>query len=171
MSVRTRTEADLNACVQLAVVVHRVDGYPPYLPGDLRSFVASPGVIEAWVAERNGEIVGHVALHGRSSDAVMALAAGVTGRPPDRIGVVARLFVAPAAREDGVGGLLLGTAASAAVELGLWPILDVAAQFDAAISLYEKCGWRCAGRVTVHFGDATSLDEVVYVAPDPGPEG
>ncbi len=169
MSVRTRTEADLNACVQLAEVVHRVDGYPPYLPGDLRSFVASPGVIEAWVAERNGEIVGHVALHGRSSDAVMALAAGVTGRPPDRLGVVARLFVAPAARRDGVGELLLGTAASAAVELGLWPILDVAAQFDAAIRLYEKCGWRCAGRVTVHFGDATSLDEVVYVAPDPGP--
>jgi hypothetical protein len=46
--------------------------------------------------------VGHVALHPTRSPEVMALATAATGQAPEGLGVVARLFVSPAARRAGV---------------------------------------------------------------------
>ena len=163
--VRTRNDDDLDRCVEIARSVHRLDGYPPYLPGDLRTFIASPAIC-AWVAELDGRVVGHVALHRHSSLQVMALASAATRQPTDRLGAVARLVVAPEARRRGIGRALLTTAASAAVERGLSPILDVARQFGGAVSLYEHCGWACAGVVAVPLGDAI-LEELVYIGPTP----
>jgi len=163
--VRARNEDDLDRCVEIAHAVRRLDGYPPYLPGDLRTFIASPAIC-AWVADLDGEVVGHVALHRHSSPQVMALASAATGQPPDRLGVVARLAVSPKARRRGVGRALLATAANAAAERGLSPILDVARQFGGAVSLYERCGWACVGKVAVPLGDVI-LDEFVYIGPTP----
>jgi GNAT superfamily N-acetyltransferase len=165
MIVRVRTDADLDKCEQLARVVHDLDGYPPYLPGDLRTFITSPDAIAAWVAEIGNEVVGHVALHPRTSAPVMALASEVTGHPAERFGVVARLLVSPGARREGAGRSLLLAAADCAVDRGLSPILDVATHFQAAITLYETCGWVRAGTVTVRFDDGAALDEFVYLAP------
>ncbi len=147
--------------------MHRADGYPPRCAGDLRHFVSAPGALGAWVAESDGDVVGHVALQPRSSDAVMTLAGDATGRPPDQLAVVARLFVAPAHRGAGIGGALLARAAEASLDLGRRPILDVAAHFDVAIRLYERAGWTCAGRVRVPFADEDPLDELVYLGPAP----
>lgn len=165
MVVRARKDEDLDRCVEIASAVLRRDGYPPYLPGDLRDFLASPA-IGAWVADVDGEVVGHVGLHRDSSRPVMALATAATGRPADRLGVVARLAVAPKARRQGVGRALLNTAADEAVERGLWPVLDVAKQFVGAVSLYKHCGWICAGEVAVQLGDAV-LHEFVFIGPAP----
>lgn len=161
---RPRTDADLEGCEQLARVVHDLDGYPPYLPGDLRTFVASPNAIAAWVAEVGSDLVGHVALHPDSSDAVMGCASEVTGQPPDRFGVIARLLVSPAARREGIGRSLLNTATAHAVDCGLRPMLDVATRFDGAIRLYESCGWVRAGIVSVRLDANFTLDEYVYLA-------
>ncbi len=165
MEVRVRREDDLDSCERLARVVHAVDGYPPRLADDLRHFVAARGAIGAWVAESDGNIVGHVALQRTSSEVVMALASQATRRPPDRLCVVARLLVAPTDRGRGLGGHLLATAAEAGLARGLWPILDVASHFEPAIRLYAKSGWACAGQVTVHLPRSEPLDEVVYIAP------
>lgn len=164
MIVRARTEEDLDKCELLAQVVHEIDGYPPYLPGDLRTFIAT-GEIAAWVAETGGNIVGHVALNSGSSPAVMRLASEATGLAGKHFGVVARLLVSPSARREGVGGCLLHTAASHAVDRGLRPILDVATMFEGAVRLYEACGWDRAGMVTVRLGGDFTLDEYVYIAP------
>jgi ribosomal protein S18 acetylase RimI-like enzyme len=161
--VRARDETDLDRCVEIARAVRRLDGYPPYLPGDLRTFILSSS-IGAWVAELDDEVVGHVALHRRSSPPVMALASAATGQPPGRLGVVARLAVVPEARRRGVGRALLTTAANAAVGRRLSPVLDVAKQFGAALSLYERCGWACAGEVVVNLGDMM-LEEYVFIGP------
>lgn len=163
--VRARTDADLDGCERLARLVHELDGYPPHLPDDLRSFVATPDAFAAWVAERDGEIVGHLALHTRSSSPVLTLASQVLKQPPHRLGVVARLLVAPNARREGVGRRLLATAAENAVDRGLSPILDVTTRFQAAINLYEQWGWVRAGEVTVRFSDGKTLDEFVYLGP------
>jgi hypothetical protein len=85
MEVRARTEADLDIREQLAKAVRGHDGYPTYLPDDLRAFIAAPHAIATWVADHDGEIIGHVALNPTSSDVVMALVAGVTGRPADHL--------------------------------------------------------------------------------------
>jgi GNAT superfamily N-acetyltransferase len=162
--VRHRTDEDLDACVELARVVQDIDGYPPYFPPDLRGFLGafltpSGDVLQAWVAEEAGEIVGHVALHRRSTDPVLTLASEV-------LGVVARLFVSPTARHQGVGQMLLDVASGEAVGRGLFPILDVATQFHDAIRLYERRGWIRAGQVTVVFEEeGFSLDEAVYLGP------
>jgi GNAT superfamily N-acetyltransferase len=162
--IRPRTDADLEGCERLARAVHDLDGYPPYLPGDLRSFVASLGAIAAWVAEVDSDLVGHVALHPDSSDAVMNFASQVTGQPADRFGVVARLLVSLATRREGVGRSLLDTAAAHAVDRGLRSVLDVATGFRGAIRLYESCGWVRAGMVSVRMNADFTLDEYVYLA-------
>lgn len=165
--VRPRVDADLDACVDLAGVVRALDGYPPYLPGGLREFLATPGALGAWVAEVDGALVGHVALHPDSSAPVMALAAEATGLPAARLAVVARLLVAPDARRQGLGSRLLGTAAAAARGQDRCPILDVVERFTPAHALYERAGWRRVGTVVVALADGTSIDEAVYVGPGP----
>ncbi|HEY7917772.1 MAG TPA: GNAT family N-acetyltransferase [Acidimicrobiales bacterium] len=166
MIVRRRTKEDLGRCTQLAQEVQSVDGYPPYLQkGELAPFIRSSDAMAVWVAENDGDLIGHVALHARSSDAVMDLASAVADRPPDRFGVVARLFVSPEARGRGVGRILLHTAEAHALGLGLYPILDVVTRFRSAIALYEQCGWTRAGTVTLALPDGSALDEFVYFAP------
>jgi GNAT superfamily N-acetyltransferase len=109
--VRVRTEADLDACIHLTERVHESDGYPVYFPDGLRPFSASPDAIASWVAEEQGEVVGHVALHRRSTDAVMAMAANALCQPYERMGVIARLLVDPELRREGFRRVLLQTAA------------------------------------------------------------
>jgi GNAT superfamily N-acetyltransferase len=165
--VRLRVDSDLAACVRIAEQVHCRDGYPVYLPDSLRQFLASPDALAAWVAEEDGEIVGHVALHERSSEAVLALAGETLNLAPDGLAVIARLLVAPEERGRGIGRLLLDTAAGEAQRRGLWPILDVVTTHTDAVRLYEKAGWRRAGHVTVTFGNGNELEEIVFLGPDP----
>jgi GNAT superfamily N-acetyltransferase len=169
MIIRARTDEDLKQCAELAQRVRNLDGYPPYLLGGVNEFIQSSDAISVWVAEIVGEIVGHASLHSSSSDVVMELAHAVTQRPLERFGVVSRLFVSPLVRRAGIGQRLLRTAETHAVGQGLWPMLDVATQFQAAIKLYELRGWTRAGRVTVPLPDGSSLDEFVYLAPSPAP--
>lgn len=152
--------------MQLARVVHDLDGYPPYLPGGLRDFIATSDALAAWVVERDREIVGHVALHRNSSAAVLALASETLRQPTDRLGVIARLLVSPNSRRDGVGRSLLDIASRDALARGLWPVLDVATHYNAAISLYEHCGWVRAGQVAVELSGGVTLEEYVYLGPE-----
>lgn len=167
VEIRQRTNDDLEQAVGLAELVHELDGYPRYLPGDLLSFLASDDALSSWVATAGHELVGHVALHRRTSPQAMALASVATELPPERLAVVARLMVAPTARRAGVGRKLLQQATAEAVDRGLIPILDVVTAHLAAIRLYERCGWSNAGRVVAQFDDGQSLEEFVYLCPDP----
>jgi GNAT superfamily N-acetyltransferase len=167
MAVRKRLDTDLDSCVQLAREVHESDGYPMYLPEDLALFVTAPEAFGAWVAEEAGEIAGHVALNPRSSPAVLEMASSALSLPADHLAVVARLFVSPRHRRRGLGRLLLEVAAQEARERGLWPVLDAVTGHEAAICLYDRCGWVRAGTVTVRWGDHPAVDELVYLGPRP----
>lgn len=119
------------------------------------------------MAEDDGALVGHIALHPNGSPEVMALAAQATGQAPDRLLVVARLLVAGTHRRRGIGRALLTEATHAAHARGMWPILDVATHFSGAVDLYERAGWRCAGTVLVPITGHEPLDEFVYIGPPP----
>jgi threonine aldolase/ribosomal protein S18 acetylase RimI-like enzyme len=165
VQVRERTEADLEGCERLTRVVHGRDGYPRFLPADLRGFIATPDAIGAWVAEQDGEIIGHVALRPTSSPPVMDLASRALGRSPDSLGVVARLVVSPRHRRRGLGRSLLELASNDARARGLWPVLDVVVSDEGAIALYESCGWSRAGKVTVRWPNYPEVEEFVYLGP------
>jgi len=168
IQVRRRSASDFDACEGLARAVHAADGYPPYLPdGDFTGFTSSPDAIDAWVATKQGAVLGHVALHRTSSPPVIRLATSELSVEATRLAVVARLLVAPEARRHGIGRLLLERAARAAYDRGLQPILDVATRFAAAVSLYERSRWRRLGTVSVEFPDGTAIEEFVYQAPQP----
>ena len=149
---------------QIAADVYLKDGYPFYLPSSLIAFLVDNDALAGWVAESDDTVVGHVALHRRSSDPVMQLASEVLGQPEEDLAVVARLLVDPHARGTRVGRTLLATAASAAAGRGMTPILDVAKRFSPAIALYESAGWQRLGEVNVHFPEG-EVDEYVYAAP------
>ena len=168
MIVRPRTDDDLDACVRMATIIQDLDGYPTRRPLDLRGFLASPDALGAWVAEREGQVVGHVALHRHSTPEVLAMASQALSRPVDQLGVVARLLVSPYARREKIGRTLLNAAASEASRRGRWPILDVVTTFEAAVNLYESCRWARVGQVTFRFHDGGSVDEFVYLGPQSG---
>jgi GNAT superfamily N-acetyltransferase len=148
-------------------VVHASDGYPAFIPDDdeLLRFIASPDAVVAWVSERGSEIVGHVALHRRTTRSAMALAVSRLGVDHDALGVVARLLVAPGARRCGIGLSLLNTAAAEARRRDLVPILDVLPRYNSTVVLYEAAGWTRLGTVDFTFPGGTTIEEYVYCAP------
>ena len=164
--IRPREAADLSGLVEIAEAVNRLDGYPPYFPDrDFVAFLVSDDALAAWVAEVDGRLGGHVALHGRSSKKVMEAAGTALSVPQDRLGVVARLLVAPDLRRAGIGRALLDTAAESCRARGLRPILDVGVALTKAVSLYDSAGWQRLGQVTVQFGGRFTFDEFIYAAP------
>jgi GNAT superfamily N-acetyltransferase len=154
----------MDACVRLAEVVHARDGYPAYLATDLRTFLSASDALAAWVADAEGQVIGHVALHRRTIPAAMSIAAQALTCPVDRLGVVARLLVGPEARQRGVGRALLEVATQEARTLGRWPVLDVSDQFLPAVALYEQSGWVRAGQVHLEL-DGRAIEELVYLGP------
>ena len=164
--IRPRVDDDLDACAALARATHSRDGYPAYVrDDDFLRFVSRPGALAAWVAEIDGAVSGHVALHTRTTEPAMQLVASRLGVSPEQCGVIARLMVLPDARRRGVGAALLQSATDGARARGLEPILDVVTRHDAAIALYESAGWLRVGSVTLVLPDGSKLEEHVYRAP------
>ena len=166
MLIRDRAPEDAPALESIARQTHQLDRYPVYPPDDLQSFIVDPGALGAWVAADDGEVLGHVALHPRSSPEVMDAVASATGLVGERVAVIARLLVAPAARRRGTGRALLERGASEAARLGRRAVLDVVDQHTAAIALYEDCGWTRVGSVEWMLPGDLPLREFLYVSPE-----
>lgn len=163
MQVRPRTPSDVDECVRIAEAVHDQDGYPAYLATSFKDFIVTDDALATWVAEHDGAVIGHAALHRHTIPDVLTIASDALGRPIDQLGVVARLFVDPERRQLGAGDALLEQATLEARSRGLWPILDVCSDFTAAITLYERRGWTRVGHVDLVFGDL-ALTELVFIA-------
>jgi GNAT superfamily N-acetyltransferase len=169
ISHRPRLPDDVEACVRLLDRVHDLDNYPPLWPVDLAEFVVSEQELSAWVAERDGELIGHVALHDAEGDALFEVATAATGLPASGLAVVARLFASPDVRRVGLGRGLLDLATGEAHARGLRPVLDVAKVLPPAIAMYEAAGWTCVGEVDVRYRDFDPLPVWVYAGPPAPP--
>jgi GNAT superfamily N-acetyltransferase len=118
--IRSRTAADLPACVATLRVVHQEDGYPLNWPADPQAWLTPLGLREAWVAVEGETVTGH---------------AIVTGD-----GELSRLFVSPQRRGTGLARELIAHARAAH---GGPLVLEVANA--AAAAYYERTGWILTG--------------------------
>jgi ribosomal protein S18 acetylase RimI-like enzyme len=121
-------------------------------------------MVAAWVAEHDGEVAGHAALvRGMRLDCLLR----ATGLPPDELGGIVRLYVDPRFQRLGLARSLLDTAASAAVDYGLQPVLDVLDDSAPAIALYERAGWQFVGIQPATWTDPDGSIPVIrcYVRP------
>jgi GNAT superfamily N-acetyltransferase len=165
--VRPRRPQDLPACSRLLRVVSSTSHYPARRPESVRAWLEADAIHDAWVVERQGEVLGHVALARVDGDPVSALRwREVTGREPATLGRVCRFFVRPRVHGRGVGTALLEVAVASARSRGLTPVAEVVSRSQDGIRFYERRGWRLAAmypwgerseRLWVHH----------YVAPEP----
>lgn len=146
--------------------VHESDGYPLYLPDDVPAFITPEYEVEAWVAERDGRIVGHAALHQASVDPTLAAAQRATALPVERLAVVSRLFTSPSLRRAGIGRALLRYATGQATSRGQRAVLDVGQTLTAPVALYGSEGWERIDSLELHVAENAVLDLWVYVSPE-----
>ena len=162
--VRRRRPEDLPDCVSVIADTHRTSAYPATWPKDPGGWLSPTGLLDAWVAEVDGHIVGHSAL-GVAREHTLGPWAEHTGLPLSAAGEVKRLCVASAARGRSIGSLLLATTAKAAVERGLHPVLGVLENSVSAIALYERLGWHRLASSDFQLRDGTTTVMHVYAAP------
>lgn len=165
--IRERRESDLTELLELAQLVRDTDGYPPLGAIDVEHFLAPPYELLAWVALLDAKIVGHAALHSTGFPVTIERALERIAVTKERLGVIARMFVSPEVRGTGIPRSLLDTAVAQAHGRGLWPVLDTAAHFAAAIKFYESAGFERAGDVTFVIGDEPPLKGMVFIGPPP----
>jgi ribosomal protein S18 acetylase RimI-like enzyme len=130
--IRTREAADLGLCVEVLAEVHQISGYPTNWPGDPAGWLTPTGTVGAWVADSDVvAVAGHVVLR--------QLPASSAGQA---VAEVSRLFVAPAARRQGVAQALLQQAIHWATANERDLVLEVTDNLGAAQALYERAGFR-----------------------------
>ncbi|MGJ9412814.1 GNAT family N-acetyltransferase [Aeromicrobium sp. CF4.19] len=128
--VRRRDDEDAGALLAALQPVHVQDGYPLH-DVHLTPAWLYDGLDEAWVAELDHRLVGHVAL-----------------APAEGCWHLTRFFVAVDARGTGAGSALLATVEAWADERDVELALDVVEHNSDAQALYEHRGWERTGTVT-----------------------
>ncbi|MFJ3253879.1 GNAT family N-acetyltransferase [Streptomyces sp. NPDC086771] len=165
-TVRPRESGDLAGAATVLTAVHESDGYPVEGVKDPEAWLSPEGLLAAWVAELDGNVVGHVAINSpQPGDEVARLWREKSGDDDSCIGILARLFVACEARKASAGKHLMEAATAYARERHLRLVLEVLTKDAAAIRLYERLGWQRIGE-TVHTFDGQRADAVCFVAPD-----
>lgn len=149
--VRPRTIGDLPAVVDALTLVARSDGYPSRWPEDPVSWLRTSDLHGAWVADRRGEMLGHIILRRALSQVPVRMWCSASGEDPASCAVISRLFVVPHARCLGIGRSLVEAAWTAASDMELRPVLDVVDANQDAIRLYRRLGWTHVGAYEERF--------------------
>lgn len=168
MIVRLRQQDDMVACVRALADVHAADGYPTRWPADPLVWLTPENLLAAWVVEDAGMLLGHIALCGAEGDTGAPVWSAASGLPAERIAEVARLFVAPGARGQRLGAMLLEAACAEAHRRDLRPALKVLEHDQAAIALYERMGWRRVATVRMPWEVASDAEALLhyYIGPE-----
>ena len=108
-----------------------------------RDWIDGPDVLAAYVAERDGEVVGHVAVTSVGVEGTSGLRwREITGHPTSDLAEVAQLFVRPSFRGQGIGRSLVDAALADIRSRGLVPVLEVVTHSSVAPSYAYGHGWR-----------------------------
>lgn len=139
--IRRRRDRDLGACARLLGVVYCADHYPDRLPGSAYAWLVDD-VLDAWVAESHGRLLGHVATVRVGTDPVSAARwREITGHAPERLLGVDRFFVRRSERGRGLGSALLTVAAADVRAHGRLPVLETSSRSRGPIPSLQDAGW------------------------------
>lgn len=164
--IRPRVESDIPQAAAGLVEVHATDGYPVEGVSRPEEWLTPPGFIAAWIAEIEGKIVGHVAISRSNGEEAVSLWLNRSKTEPDKVAVLARLFVVPGARNRTLGENLTCAAVEYAKANGMRLVLDVMAKDTAAIRLYSRLGWMELGSAVHTFGEERQTTEArCFVSP------
>lgn len=141
--IRRRKAGDLAMCGRLLEVVHYDARYPALRPEPPRAWLEHPDVHDAWVCERVGRILGHVAVSDVARDSLSALRwRETTERSPSDLMAVSRFFVRPTAREQGIGTALLDVAVTEIRRQHRLPVLEMISARRDGFPFLTSRGWR-----------------------------
>ena len=95
VSIRSRRDSDIPGAAKALVKVHESDGYPVEGVDEPEAWLTPPEVLQAWIAELDGHVVGHVALSHPNGEDAVSLWLDQSDTAESEVAVLARLFVAP----------------------------------------------------------------------------
>jgi predicted GNAT superfamily acetyltransferase len=171
-TVRPRTDADFPGLEKALRQCHAATGWPLEGIQDAKSFLCDDqGLLEqAWVAEYNGEIAGHIAINQPENDCSAVAKWVEQNGNDDRIAVVGRLFVNPVAKAKGVVRALSETVTQWSqdhdAQLIMYVVVWSAARVLAAEAMSARFGWQKYGD-TFYMSpmDGRKIDAMCYAAP------
>jgi GNAT superfamily N-acetyltransferase len=141
VGIRARRSRDVGTCSRLLRRAYFEGVFPGHTDDSPRDFLENDDVLDAWVAESEGEIVGHVALRRLEPSATFRWRE-ITGRAPDELLAVVGLFVRPRSRGEGVGADLLDVAAASARAQHRVPVIEVLTTEPTPPPFLHAHGWR-----------------------------
>ncbi|KAH8161220.1 hypothetical protein CIB48_g7029 [Xylaria polymorpha] len=154
---RPRQDQDLPACVEIIKVVYPVGGVGQALE-ELQTDD------QAWVAEDDGAIIGHVAMN-KASASYVNVALWLEKHPEANIAVLARLFVHPEARRRGAATMLVHAVEEAARREGRRLLILALVKDQDAIRLYRRLGWEHYGTTVFRWGEGNEMDAECFANP------
>ncbi len=168
MLLRPRRSDDLERLAELLERVHRHDGYPRSRPGSFVAFLDRADLLGAWVAELDGQLVGHVAAAPEAAPGALELVQRSTERSADDLGAIVRLFSDPDHRAAGhrIGAQLLAHVQAELWRMGRRPFLDVTTASPGPIAFYRTHGFLEVGTTTHTFPSGVELELAVFLGPD-----
>ncbi|KAL1412880.1 hypothetical protein Q8F55_000629 [Vanrija albida] len=152
--VRPRKESDLEALADLLARQQPETHYPiewPF-PVPLREFIVRDTELHAWVAELDGEVVGHVSVTRVTGGIDSTMSPEWTrahGVDESELRCISVFFTDVSKTGIGLGRRLHDVAAAQALKEG-YPVLDVVARHEGPVRFYANRGWK-----TVHTMDAS----------------
>ncbi|KAK0316491.1 hypothetical protein LTR01_000239 [Friedmanniomyces endolithicus] len=158
VTVRLRTDVDLDSCVEVLCRVYAKDGYPVEGTSYAHRFLQD-GLRRAWVAEHGDTIIGHVAI-GNATERDPAVILWRKLYPDEPVVVLERLFVDPKHRGSGAATGLIRAVEAWSRQEGIRLILFALSKDQVAIRLYGRLGWTRFGTVPFSYGDGQQMDAV-----------
>lgn len=165
--VRPREDADLESAGAALLDVHSTDGYPVEGVADPVAWLKPAGLVSAWVALVDGEVVGHVAVsEPQPGDDAVRLWLEQSDDSIENVAVLGRLFVKSSARGRSIGEQLARAAVTDSAVRGKRLVLDVMDKDQDAIRLYKRLGLKQIGTATHQFGEGQTITAYCYVVPE-----